>query len=191
MKKKDLIIVVLLTLFVWAIIIGRWYIHMPRSLRNSYPSDEEFEAVREEMNSFYRDNKELLNRIKDGLFDSGFVPHDGMTETGYNSYVERSILLLFDYESNQPYCSTDSENIQYIQDIHDDVVSYFMLVGEASYPKIDFRYIRNMGIIIEFEFRTKDNPRIISGILYKTFPEGFWGAVNIEDNWFADAYMLP
>ena len=149
----------------------------------------------EDVIDIYYENRELINGIKDGLFSSGFIPHDGMTESGYNSNIENSIFLSYDYKNGQLICSDDpqGEKLQSIQNVHSDAIEYFMRMNKNNNPSIDFRKILFFeDVIIEFEFRSnyyRSDPR--AGILYTTEPDNVYGDVHIEDNWYVYKYNMP
>jgi len=148
----------------------------------------------DEITDIYNANKELINSIKDGLFSSGFIPHDGMTPFGYDSRVEKSVFLHYDYEKKQLFCSDDAqgEKLKSIQNVHNDAIEYFMSVDANSNPSIAFRKIRYIDdTIIEFAFRSnykKEDYR--AGIIYTITPNEPWGEVHLEDNWYAYKYTM-
>ena len=145
----------------------------------------------EEITNIYHENRELINSIKDGLFSSGFIPHDGITTSGYDSNMENSILLFYDYENEQLFCENDpmDEKLQKIKNVHSDAIDYFIRVNEDFNPSIQFRKIRDMDIVIEFGFLDKKS-WTHAGIIYTAVPEEVGGKIHLEDNWYAYRYML-
>ena len=147
----------------------------------------------EGVETLYHENKELINNIKNGLFTSDFVPHDGFTESGYNSSIHNSLFLHYDYENGQLFCSDDprGEKLQSIHDIHNYAIEYFIRVNKDFNPSIQFRSIRNMGTIIEFAFRSNEKKSDFRvGIVYSDAQEGIWIQVHLEDNWYAYWYEM-
>jgi hypothetical protein len=147
----------------------------------------------ENIETLYNDNKELINNIKDGLFSSGFIPHDGKSSSGNDSNIENSIFLT--YNNKQLLCSNDpqGEKLQSIQNVHDDVIDYFMQMNErwGSYTariSISFRMVYG-NTIIDFEFLDKKSPTHV-GLIYTDAPKEVWGEIHLEDNWYAYKYTM-
>ena len=163
--------IVLLSLLIGSISVG---------CKKDFPSEESLINI-------YYENKELINSIKDGLFSSDFTPHDGMTESGYKSSMEKSIYLSYDYKNNQLFCDNDpqGEKLQSIQNVHSDIIEYFKRINRngtsISFRKIQFSYRDDdTDIIIEFSLSGRG-----VGILYTNVPENWSGPAHIEDNWYA------
>jgi len=144
--------------------------------------DEYFFSI-EDVSSFYFQNQELINYIKDGFFSSEFIPHDGIVEGRFNSNVEQSIFLKFDYENSLLFCCSDyqCEKFKSIQNIHSSAVEYFMLINRNFNPSIAFRKIRNIGIVVEFNF-FNESTGIHTGLIYTIHPE-LWSDIHLEGNW--------
>ena len=82
----------------------------------------------EEVIKIYRDNKELINSIKDGLFASEFVPRGGSDP--HSIYLQ--------YKDNQLLCLGDSKGkkMGQIQEVHDDAIEYFKRMKKKLRPNI-------------------------------------------------------
>ena len=149
----------------------------------------------EELSSIYKDNNELINRIKDGLFSSDFVPHDGMTEHGYNSTLNKSLVLRYDYNNGQLLCYDDpqGEKLQSIQNVQIDIIGYFLLVKDKEKlgPCIRYWKIREGCTIIQFEFvHSKTDTH--AGVMYIANPEDFgFIRIHIEGNWYVYRNLMP
>jgi hypothetical protein len=163
------------------------------------PSIEESNAIIAEVEAFFWDNEELFNRIKDGLFSSDFVPHDGLTgeyrrsaTSGryfpiYSSELENTLWLHYNSRRERLFCSQDGGNLETIQNVQDDVIEYFIYANnllDDFTSSIFFRAIPEIGVIVEFRFTHDPNISIATGILYKTFPDDLWGAENLTGNWY-------
>ena len=148
----------------------------------------------EEITDIYYANKELINNIKDGLLSSGFIPHDGMIESRYHSYLYNDIILRYDYKNGKLICSSSGDNpmtpdekLQSIQSVHSDVIEYFKRMNKNYNPNINFRKSEFMeDVVIEFGCYKPKRKFGVVGIIYTTEPEKvpFGGLVHIEDNWY-------
>jgi len=159
---------------------------------DAYQMDDNNFISIEDVSNLYFKNSELFNRIKNGLLSSDFIPHDGMIDGRFNSNFENHIFLKFDYENNYVFCCNDCpcENLINIQNIHIDIVDYFMLVYEAYNPSIFFRKVRDIGIVIEFSFFDR-NTGIHKGLVYSANATRLLGGgLHLEDYWYVYSYIL-
>ena len=139
----------------------------------------------EEITNIYYENKELINRIKDGFFSSGFIP-DGLNEVS-------GITLRYDYENGRLFCNDDpqDEKLQRVQNVHSDAIEYFTRMNKNHNPSIGFRKFRFMeDSVIEFFFSKNVNLRVL--VIYTTEPDKymFGGLVHIEDNWYTQRHRF-
>ena len=135
--------------------------------------------------NFYNDNKGLINRIKDGLFTSGFDPTEN--ESGDSD----NLVLYYDYKENRIFCQDDrrGKKFKYIEKFESDVIDYFQKLNDEAEPEICFREIYG-DIVVEIAFRIKsNNVDYRRGIRYTTIPDEF-GYVyeHLEDNWYMFEY---
>ena len=178
MRKKHAI---LLLILIMAMGIGFYFKGKSQTNYENFVSFDEVVTI-------YHDNRELINRIGDGLLSSEFVPQDG-----FDSKVYNSLYLFYDYDNKHLICSDDpqGDKLQIIQDIHEDAIAYFVSVGDYVNPSIMFREIRNMGVVIEFSFRGfNERFTILSGIMYTTEPEESWTIAHLEKNWYVSWFEL-
>ena len=142
------------------------------SIRNENQMSYNNFLTDEEVADIYRNNKEVINDIKDGLYST------------FGCDVTKAVdsIAVF-YDGDQLYCSEDpdGEKLQSIQNVHSDAIDYFMRVNESFNPSIMFRTAFD-GIVVEFDFFDKKSG-VSVGIIYTTNPEGLWGDIHIEDNW--------
>jgi len=186
MTKNKILLFLILTL---AMLTG-CYLKIDNQGSTRQVQDNYFLSI-EDVSNIYFENEELINRIKDGLFSSNFIPHDGMVDGRFNSNYENSIFLRFDYTNDQLFCCDDSqcERLKSIENVHSDAIEYFLLVIQDFNPSIVFRKIRNIGTIIEFNF-FDINTGIHTGILYTTNPDKLSTNIPLGDNWYVYRHGL-
>jgi hypothetical protein len=147
--------------------------------------------------SIYDRNRDVINRIKDGLISSDFTPIGRYPRANFNVDEYKAIILMYDFSKHQ-LILTDGDisdeqinsRLQSIRSVHDDAIEYFLDVGKENNPSILYREVTGY-TIIEFAFRSNyrnSDPR--AGIIYTTNPKELWGEVHIEDNWYAYKYEM-
>jgi len=186
MTKKRIVTVSLILVIVICVVIFLLLVYRPINKR--FISDDE-------LTSIYNDNKELFNDIKGGLFSSDFIPHDGMTESGYKSALLNKIDLYYDYKNAQLICHDDPQGnkLQSIQNVQGDIINYFLLVKdkEKISPSISFWKLRDRCTIIQFEFDHAWSDTH-AGIMYITSPKDYpFLQIHLEGNWYVYRYQMP
>ena len=142
----------------------------------------------DELKSLYYDNRELINRIQEGLFSSDFIPNDGFTGSHFDNALVNSLVIKYDYEKGQLFSHDDPKNekLKSIENVLSDINRYFLLVKskEKYSPSIEYREIPDVGVVVEFEFFHKESCTR-TGIIYTTKPEELWcDVIHLEGNWY-------
>jgi len=145
---------------------------------SKFPSHKDITVI-------YYQNKELINRIKDGFFSSGFIPNkDG-----------NGVILYYDYNNGQLLCQDDTkgEILQSIQNVHSDAIEYFQRMNRNFSPRIDFSKIPyKEDIMVQFRFhggRGYSGGFVYTDVIKQN--QWIWGnTVHLEDNWYAFRYRF-
>ena len=133
----------------------------------------------EEIISIYYNNRELINDIKNGLFSVV----DDIPSQYFN--------IALRYNNEQLFCNNypNGENLLYIQNVHNDIIEYFVSINEDLNPCILFGEVLKKDIAIQFDF-LEEKTRTRAGIVYTTMPEEMRTVSHIEGNWYVYRYVL-
>ena len=122
----------------------------------------------DELLILYKENKQIINNIKDGLFSAGY--------DNINIYIEKNEIFYV--------VPTGSSNVSAkfinIPSVHNDVIEYFKTVSKKLHPQIKFSKIFD-NPVVQFAFYSN---KVEKGIIFISTPDKIGLTKNIENNWY-------
>ena len=129
------------------------------------------------LDSFYHDNSDVIDRIKEGLLSSG-LPLSKRSGSSYHT---------FSFEGGSLRVTNDprGEKREAIQHIEDDMVSYFSSLDFEGTAYIEYLLLGGVEVVVQLSFTTvEDGLTHERGLVYSDSDEVTGFLRHVDGNWY-------